>query len=92
MRLFAVHDVCVGGGLVGSRQTFFGAQVTRYADIYAASFLNLLHHPFCYMFKAPAMLVSAGSLLGWVCVGCCDFPSGVGRLWHVNVSMLAVTK
>ena len=41
----------------GSRQTFFAAQVTRYADIYATSFLNLLHYPFCYMFKAPTMLV-----------------------------------
>ncbi|KAK7110966.1 cytosolic purine 5'-nucleotidase-like isoform X2 [Littorina saxatilis] len=41
----------------GSRQTFFAAQVTRYADIYAASFLNLLYYPFCYMFKAPAMLM-----------------------------------
>nr|KAG5695822.1 hypothetical protein BaRGS_013420 [Batillaria attramentaria] len=41
----------------GSRQTFFAAQVTRYADIYSTSFLNLLHYPFCYMFKAPAMLV-----------------------------------
>lgn len=41
----------------GSRQTFFASQVTRYADIYAASFLNLLHYPFCYMFKAPSMLM-----------------------------------
>lgn len=41
----------------GSRQTFFAAQVIRYADIYAASFLNLLHYPFCYMFKAPAILM-----------------------------------
>ncbi|KAL8587044.1 hypothetical protein ACOMHN_023434 [Nucella lapillus] len=41
----------------GSRQTFFASQVIRYADIYAASFLNLLHYPFCYMFKAPAMLM-----------------------------------
>ncbi|XP_076461299.1 cytosolic purine 5'-nucleotidase-like isoform X2 [Babylonia areolata] len=41
----------------GSRQTFFASQVTRYADLYAASFLNLLHYPFCYMFKAPAMLM-----------------------------------
>lgn len=42
----------------GSRQTFFSSQVTRYADIYAATFLNLIYYPFCYMFRAPAMLVS----------------------------------
>lgn len=41
----------------GSRQTFFAAQVIRYADIYAATFLNLLHYPFSYLFKAPAMLM-----------------------------------
>lgn len=42
----------------GSRQTFFSSQVTRYADLYAATFLNLIYYPFCYMFRAPAMLVS----------------------------------
>jgi len=41
----------------GSRQTFFAGQVMRYADIYAASHLNLLHYPFSYLFKAPAMLM-----------------------------------
>jgi len=41
----------------GSRQTFFAAQVTRYADIYAASVLNLLYYPTFYMFRAPAMLL-----------------------------------
>jgi len=41
----------------GSRQTFFAGQVIRYADLYAASFLNLLHYPFSYLFKAPPMLV-----------------------------------
>jgi len=29
----------------------------RYADLYAASFLNLLHYPFSYVFRSPAMLV-----------------------------------
>lgn len=42
----------------GSRQTFFASQVVRYADVYAATFLNLMHYPFCYLFRAPAMLVS----------------------------------
>lgn len=41
----------------GSRQTFFAGQVIRYADLYAASFLNLLHYPFSYLFKSPPMLV-----------------------------------
>ncbi|GAB1607712.1 cytosolic purine 5'-nucleotidase isoform X1 [Argonauta hians] len=42
----------------GSRQTFFGAQVMRYADLYAASILNLLYYPFCYVFRAPPMLMA----------------------------------
>ena len=28
-----------------------------YADLYAASVLNLLHYPFSYIFRAPAMLM-----------------------------------
>ncbi|XP_070501760.1 cytosolic purine 5'-nucleotidase isoform X2 [Chironomus tepperi] len=39
----------------GSRQTFFASQLIRYADIYAATFLNLEFYPFSYMFRAPAM-------------------------------------
>ncbi len=41
----------------GSRQTHFASQVTRYADIYSGSHLNLLHYPFFYLFKAPPMLM-----------------------------------
>ncbi|KAG8238298.1 hypothetical protein J437_LFUL018315, partial [Ladona fulva] len=41
----------------GSRQTFFSSQVVRYADIYAATFLNLIYYPFSYMFRAPSMLM-----------------------------------
>ena len=44
----------------GSRQTHFASQITRYADIYAATFLNLLHYPFFYLFKAPPMLMPHG--------------------------------
>ena len=29
----------------------------RYADLYAASILNLIYYPFCYMFRSPAMLM-----------------------------------
>ncbi|CAD5118793.1 DgyrCDS7473 [Dimorphilus gyrociliatus] len=41
----------------GSRQTFFASQVIRYADLYASTFLNLLHYPFSYFFKAAPMLM-----------------------------------
>lgn len=41
----------------GSRQTFFSSQVVRYADLYAATFVNLIYYPFSYMFRAPAMLL-----------------------------------
>ncbi|GFN88629.1 cytosolic purine 5'-nucleotidase, partial [Plakobranchus ocellatus] len=58
-----VHELDMSYGKLGSlfrsgsRQTFFASQVRRYADIYAASILNLLYYPFCYMFRAPAMLM-----------------------------------
>lgn len=48
----------LSSSISGSRQTFFASQVMRYADLYGASFLNLLHYPFSYVFRAPAMLVS----------------------------------
>ena len=44
--------------LPGNRQTFFASQATRYADLYAASCVNLLHYPFSYLFRAPPQLVS----------------------------------
>lgn len=47
----------------GSRQTFFSSQVVRYADLYAATLLNLLYYPFSYMFRAPPMLVSSSASL-----------------------------
>lgn len=37
--------------------TNFRKQVVRYADLYAATFLNLIYYPFSYMFRAPAMLL-----------------------------------
>lgn len=57
------HEMDLSYGILGSlfrsgsRQTFFSSQVVRYADIYAATVLNLLYYPFSYMFRAPAMLV-----------------------------------
>jgi len=41
----------------GSTQTYFSSQITRYADIYAATYTNLLHYPFFYLFKAPPILM-----------------------------------
>lgn len=42
----------------GSRQTFFSSQVVRYADLYAATFLNLIYYPFSYMFRASSLLLA----------------------------------
>jgi len=58
-----VHDMDMQYGLLGSlfrsgsRQTHFASQITRYADIYAHTHLNLLHYPFFYLFKAPQILM-----------------------------------
>ena len=38
-------------------QDFVFFFLSRYADLYASSVLNLLHYPFSYMFRAPAMLM-----------------------------------
>lgn len=37
--------------------SFYAKQVVRYADLYAATFLNMIYYPFSYMFRAPAMLL-----------------------------------
>ncbi|XP_041368347.1 cytosolic purine 5'-nucleotidase-like isoform X2 [Gigantopelta aegis] len=58
-----VHKLDMSYGILGSlfrsgsRQTFFASQVQRYADVYSSTFLNLLHYPFCYMYRAPPMLM-----------------------------------
>ncbi|XP_029545245.1 cytosolic purine 5'-nucleotidase isoform X1 [Salmo trutta] len=56
-------DMCYGmmGSLFrsGSRQTLFASQVMRYADLYAASFINLLYYPFSYLFRAAHVLSGA---------------------------------
>ena len=41
----------------GGRQTFFANQVQRYADLYAASCLNIMYYPYFYFFKAPSVLL-----------------------------------
>ncbi|KAM9726680.1 5'-nucleotidase, cytosolic IIa isoform 1-T3 [Menidia menidia] len=54
-------DMCYGmmGSLFrsGSRQTLFASQVMHYADLYAASFINLLYYPFSYLFRAAHVLM-----------------------------------
>lgn len=54
-------DMCYGmmGSLFrsGSQQTLFASQVMRYADLYAASFINLLYYPFSYLFRAAHVLM-----------------------------------
>uniref|UniRef100_A0A670J3P3 5'-nucleotidase domain containing 4 n=1 Tax=Podarcis muralis TaxID=64176 RepID=A0A670J3P3_PODMU len=61
-------DMCYGkmGSLFrcGSRQTLFANQLMRYADLYAASFINFLYYPFSYLFRAPPTLVCGQGILG----------------------------
>ncbi|KAI1303093.1 Cytosolic purine 5'-nucleotidase [Halotydeus destructor] len=58
-----IHQLDMNYGILGSifrcgsRQTHFANQMTRYADLYACSFLNLLHYPFSYLFRAPPILM-----------------------------------
>ncbi|KAL8607087.1 hypothetical protein ACOMHN_008673 [Nucella lapillus] len=57
------HEMDMAYGMLGSLfrtgscQTFFASQVMRYADLYAASFMNLINYPLNYIFRAPAMLM-----------------------------------
>ena len=43
---------------LGSRQTHFASQVSRFADIYASTAVNLVYYPFFYFFRAVPQLVS----------------------------------
>jgi len=58
-----VHDMDMSYGRfgslfrTGSRNTFFAGQVSRFADLYASSFINLLHYPFSFLFRAEAQLM-----------------------------------
>ncbi|KAL6047837.1 Cytosolic purine 5'-nucleotidase [Balamuthia mandrillaris] len=42
----------------GSKQSFFSMQVQRYADLYTADYLNLLHYPLFYSFYAGPMYLA----------------------------------
>jgi len=74
----------------GSRQTFFASQVVRYADIYAASVLNLLYYPTFYMFRSPAMLLPHESTVSHEHhLEHQDSRRGVGFDGHVEVERVA---
>ncbi|CAH1258469.1 NT5C2 [Branchiostoma lanceolatum] len=57
------HEMDMSYGMMGSlfrsgsRQTYFASQVIRFADLYATSFINLMHYPFSYFFRAPHVLM-----------------------------------
>jgi 5'-nucleotidase len=89
------HEMDLAYGIMGSlfrsgsRQTFFSSQVVRYADIYAATVLNLLYYPFSYMFRAPAMLMPHESskwtyigLVEWVWTDFANFISSLFLFFH----------
>ncbi|KAM8919594.1 cytosolic purine 5'-nucleotidase-like [Pelodytes ibericus] len=69
-------DMCYGkmGSLFrcGSRQTLFSSQLVRYADLYAASFLNLLYYPFSYLFRAIPVLMPHESTVDHISVDGAD--------------------
>lgn len=60
---YVVHDMDMAYGKfgslfrTGSRNTMFAGQVMRFADLYASSFINLLHYPFSFLFRAEAQLL-----------------------------------
>ncbi|CAF3127307.1 unnamed protein product [Rotaria socialis] len=57
------HELDMNFGLLGSlfrtgsRQTHFASQVTRFADIYASTVVNLVYYPFFYFFRAVPQLM-----------------------------------
>ncbi|KAG8574580.1 hypothetical protein GDO81_009231 [Engystomops pustulosus] len=76
-------DMCYGkmGSLFrsGSRQTLFSSQLMRYADLYAASFLNLLYYPLSYVFRALPVLMPHESILDHVNVDGADASKVLGQ-------------
>merc|ERR1711962_622004 len=86
-----IHEMDMSYGMLGSlfrsgsRQTFFSSQVVRYADLYAASILNLIYHPFCYMFRSPAMLMPQWRMIK----ACCHLtPSHPQQVHHQSTLTL----
>lgn len=58
-----IHELEMSFGSIGSifrcgsQHTYFANQISRYADLYACTFLNLFHYPFSYYFKSPNTLL-----------------------------------
>ncbi|KAF0991491.1 hypothetical protein HZS_6910, partial [Henneguya salminicola] len=50
------HGICVNL-LKGTRQSYFANQISRFADLYSHTCLNLLYYPFFYYFRAPLSLM-----------------------------------
>lgn len=80
-------DMCYGkmGSLFrcGSRQTLFANQLMRYADLYAASFINFLYYPFSYLFRAPPVLVRSSQPLQLTARASVSLPARGGGLMGV---------
>ncbi|XP_007905634.1 cytosolic purine 5'-nucleotidase isoform X3 [Callorhinchus milii] len=79
-------DMCYGkmGSLLrcGSRQTLFASQLMRYADLYAASCMNLLYYPFSYLFRAPSVLMPHESTVEHTPMDISDMESLLAN--HIN--------
>lgn len=63
----------------GSRLTFFSSQVQRYADLYSATCINIIHYPLCYMFRSLPMLLPHESTM----INCdvCDFDESLEQIY-----------
>ncbi|KAM4676584.1 cytosolic purine 5'-nucleotidase-like [Discoglossus pictus] len=76
-------DMCYGkmGSLFrcGSRQTLFSSQLMRYADLYAATFINLLYYPFSYLFRALPVLMPHESTVDHISVDSADGTKVLGQ-------------
>ncbi|XP_063304644.1 cytosolic purine 5'-nucleotidase-like [Pelobates fuscus] len=83
-------DMCYGmmGSLFrcGSRQTLFSSQLIRYADLYAASFINLLYYPLSYSFQALPVLMAHESTVDHISMDGPDCNKMLGQqLQHLNL-------
>ncbi|XP_063788023.1 5'-nucleotidase domain-containing protein 4-like isoform X2 [Pseudophryne corroboree] len=76
-------DMCYGkmGSLFrsGSRQTLFSSQLIRYADLYSASFLNLLYYPFSCLFRSLPVLMPHESTVDQLSVDGADARKVLGE-------------
>uniref|UniRef100_A0A8B9RN34 5'-nucleotidase, cytosolic II, like 1 n=1 Tax=Astyanax mexicanus TaxID=7994 RepID=A0A8B9RN34_ASTMX len=85
-------DLCYGkmGSLLryGCTKTLFASQLLRYADLYAASCLNLINYPLTYLFSASSVLAgnSEEFILYNTGNSCSSFPgSDECQFHHYNV-------